>query len=127
MGFIDNIASWLASNLYALWLQVGWIFSKETFRVKPLFIIDIIIVALVFYWIYLFLKKTSASRYLPAFLIFVFLAGMGYILDLNAVMWLFSRLFIVLIVALPIIFQPEIRDALNLLTKKREKDEVHNK
>jgi diadenylate cyclase len=63
-------------------------------------------------------------------------AGLGEILDLNAVTWLFSKLFLVLIVAIPIIFQPEIRDALSLMSKKsrrfedglrKEKDEVHHK
>ena len=80
--------------------------------------------AYVFYWLYLFLQRTTASRYLPGFLVFAVFAGLGQLLDLNAVSWLFSKLFLVLIVSIPIIFQPEIREALSLMSKKKSSSKV---
>jgi len=127
MDYLDKAASWLANSLYGLWGKVGWIFNPETLTTKPLLILDIILVSFVFYWLYLFLKKTSASRYLPGFLIFACFAGLGQLLDLNAVSWLFSKLVLVLAVSIPIIFQPEIREALSLISKKNHRPELRSK
>jgi len=109
MEHVDKIASSLANILVDLWAHIGWIFKIENFQTRPLMILDIILVAVVFYWIYLFLKKTSASRYLPGFLFISFLAGLGLVFDLTVISWLFSKLFLVVVVAIPVIFQPEIR------------------
>lgn len=119
MGYIDKIASSFANYLVAVWQQISWIFTTDTIKMKPLLFLDIILVAFVFYWIYIFLKKTTASRFLPGFLAFSVFAGLGYLFDLNAVAWLFSKMFLVIIVAIPIIFQPEIREALSLMSKKK--------
>jgi DNA integrity scanning protein DisA with diadenylate cyclase activity len=118
--YIDQFTLWLANLLYKTWQQVGWIFTPDILKLKPLLFLDIIILSFVIYWAYLLIKKTSASKYLPAILAISFAAGLGRLLDLTAVNWVFSRLVIVIAVAIPIVFQSEIKEALGLMASKND-------
>lgn len=123
MEYIDSFILWLTNFLYLTWQQIGWIFSPDIFKLKPLLFVDIIILSFVIYWAYLLIRKTTVFKYLPAILIIVFAAGLGKILDLMAVNWIFSRLVLVIAVAIPVIFQSEIKEALGLMVSSEGKSE----
>lgn len=78
-------------------------------------ILDILLVALIFYWILYFLK---GSRAVPVIISILFLALLSFLaqaLDLIALSWLFEYLATLFVIAIPIIFQTELRRGLEKL------------
>lgn len=79
--------------------------------------IDIFIVALIFYWIIMLLRGTRAVHILTGLVILGFFYFLSRELELLAVNWILSRTFPVILLAIPIIFQQEIRRGLERLGK----------
>ncbi len=89
-------------------------------RLSWLDLLDIFLVAMLFYSIFYTLKGTRAVplvRGITALLIT--LAMLSRLIQLNAFSWLIAQLFPALIVAVPVIFQPELRRALERLGRGR--------
>lgn len=78
-------------------------------------IIDILLVALIFYKIYEMLKDTRAITLAKGLFVMVGTTWVAYALNLHAIYWLLSKSISILLVALPIVFQPELRRALERL------------
>jgi len=89
--------------------EILWIFGN--LQLTDVF--DILIVALLFFGISFLFRGTQAMSLLRGLLILslalVFLVGA---FDLRALGWLLSNVLTVLVVAIPIVFQPELRRAL---------------
>ena len=75
-------------------------------------IIDITIVAVVIYFIFIWIKETRAWSLLKGFLILLAVSLLAYFLNLTTVNWIIANTFNVGLVALVVIFQPELRKAL---------------
>lgn len=77
-------------------------------------IIDILLVALVFYWILSLIQGTQAVQLLRGILILSVLAAIAASAfnSLTAFSWLLSKALPALLIAIPVIFQPELRRAL---------------
>jgi diadenylate cyclase len=86
---------------------------------RPLTIIDIVIVAIVIYWIYLFLKETRAMRILYGLFFLLAIMAVGRILNLTLLNWILQYFMAMLVVAIPIVFQPELRTALERLGRTK--------
>lgn len=93
--------------------------SSFDFSVHPLAILDIAIVAILFYGVYVLIKGTKATRIALGLILVsaVFLAGK--ILNLIALTWLMKYFVMIIIVAIPVVFQPELRRALEKLGRAR--------
>ncbi len=78
-------------------------------------ILDIIIVAFIVYWFLSKILESKAVRILYGIIILIALLLLGHFLNLLTLSWLLKYLGLMLIVAIPIIFQPEIRSALDKL------------
>ncbi len=79
--------------------------------------VDILLVALVFYWILRLIQGTQAVQLLRGILILSVLAAIAAsaLNTLTAFSWLINKALPALLVAIPIIFQPELRRALERL------------
>lgn len=75
-------------------------------------VVDILVVAFFFYRIYALIKNTRATALLKGLLFLGFLSLVSGSLQLHVVNWILEKLMTVLIVALPVVFQPELRRAL---------------
>jgi diadenylate cyclase len=77
-------------------------------------VIDILLVALVFYWILSLIQGTQAEQLLRGVLILAVLAviAASALNTLTAFSWLIDKTLPALLVAIPIVFQPELRRAL---------------
>lgn len=80
-----------------------------------LFILDIILVSLVFYWIYLILRETRGIRIVYGIFILVLLTAIGRYLNLSTLNFLLKYLSTMILVAIPIVLQPELRSFLERL------------
>lgn len=89
--------------------ELPWIFTRLNLRA----VIDILAVTLIFYWVLWVARGTRATQLIRGLAILVILvAGAAYIFDLATLNWLLGKTLPALVVAVPIVFQPELRRAL---------------
>jgi diadenylate cyclase len=72
-------------------------------------ILDILGVAFILYWVYMFISQTRAVQLLKGVIIIVIVAVLSRILKLDTLNWLIERFVIYGFIALVILFQPELR------------------
>ena len=82
-------------------------------------IIEIVIIAFVIYNVMVWIKNTKAWVLLKGIIIVVIFALIAYILNLKTILWIAGKTICVGIIALVIIFQPELRRALEQLGRKK--------
>ena len=82
-------------------------------------IIEIVIIAFVIYNVMVWIKNTKAWVLLKGIIIVVIFALIAYILNLKTILWIAGKTISVGIIALVIIFQPELRRALDQLGRKK--------
>lgn len=85
----------------------------------PQVIIDILIVSVVFYYIFLLLKGSRAIHILIGLAILAFIFLLSKALQLFATGWLLDRFLTLILVAIPVIFQQELRRGLEKLGQTR--------
>jgi diadenylate cyclase len=74
--------------------------------------IDIILLGLFLFFAFRFIRGRKAGVLLIGILIFFLIQALAFVFELNATYFVFSQMFKVGAIAIVIIFQPEIRDAL---------------
>jgi diadenylate cyclase len=79
---------------------------------SPVVILDIIIVLLILYRLYLAIRGTRAVQLLKGLAVLVFVSLISQYVGLSITGWLLNQTLTVGLVALPIIFYPELRRAL---------------
>lgn len=81
-------------------------------------VLDIIIIAYLIYHILLWLKTSRAWTLLRGIGIIVLFLGLAALLRLNTILWISRNLINVFLLAIIILFQPELRNALDELGRK---------
>ncbi len=92
-------------------LQIRGILSTVTL----LDLVDIVVVAFVLYKLYFAIKDTRAVALLKGLVVLLFATLVSKWLGLNVINWVLQKTMTVVLVALPIVFQPELRRALEQL------------
>ncbi|MBM3135112.1 MAG: TIGR00159 family protein [Chloroflexi bacterium] len=78
--------------------------------------LDILIVAIIYYWILASLQGTRAIQLLwGVVLLALFLVGVSSVFQLTTLRWLVQNAIPALLIAIPVIFQPELRRVLERL------------
>jgi diadenylate cyclase len=94
--------------------------ERMTFlRPSPLDLIDIAAVAFLLYQIFMLIRGTRAVQMLMGFLILMVAANLAQILSLSALNRMLTALQAVWLVAIIVVFQPELRTALARLGRNR--------
>ena len=75
-------------------------------------LLDIFLVAIIFYKLYEMLEDTRAITLVRGIIFLLVLTLLFNLLNLHAIYWLLSKTVTLLFVAMPIVFQPELRRAL---------------
>ena len=82
-------------------------------------VFEILVLAIIFYYIFQFLRGTRGMAVLSGFvLVVIVLIGLTRLFDLDALYWLVQRVLVYLAIAVVVIFQPEIRRALAQLGRQ---------
>lgn len=81
-------------------------------------VLEIAIIAFAFYHIIIWIKDTRAWVLLKGMIILGIIFLVALVLEMNVVLWVFQNAMVVGIVALVVIFQPELRNALEQLGRK---------
>ncbi len=75
-------------------------------------LVDVAVVAYFLYRIYLILKNTRGAALIKGILVMIFAMLLSRWMNLHVVSWLLEKSITVLMVALPVVFQPELRRGL---------------
>jgi len=81
----------------------------------PLAILDILIVAALFYWVYKLIKGTRGMKILIGIVILGFGLMVSKITQLYTLNWILRQAVTIVLIAIPIVFQPELRRGLEKL------------
>ncbi len=90
-----------------------------TINKNPFVILDILIIAIIIYWFYVLIKETRAIRILYGILILAIVMILGQIFNLAGLNWILGKLFTMILVAIPVVFQPELRSALEKIGRAK--------
>ncbi|OGD56425.1 TIGR00159 family protein [Candidatus Berkelbacteria bacterium RBG_13_40_8] len=89
------------------------------FHEHPFEILDVLLVAILIYWVYLLLKETRAMRILYGIAVLAIIMLLGRLLQLQTLNFILTYVLAGLVVAIPVVFQPELRAALERLGRTR--------
>ncbi|MBR5467620.1 MAG: diadenylate cyclase CdaA [Firmicutes bacterium] len=102
----------------SLFSNVG-VFNYGLPKIGVIDILDIAIVAYVIYKIIFWIKETRAWTLFKGILFILLFALVAMVLHLNTITWILSNAISVGIIAVVVVFQPELRKALEQLGKTR--------
>ena len=80
--------------------------------VSPVDIIEITIIAVMFYYMLVWIKDTRAWTLLKGILVILVFVLLAALFQMNTILWIAENVFSVAVVAIAVIFQPEMRKAL---------------
>jgi len=81
-------------------------------------IVEIVILSFLIYQVMVWIKKTKAWMLLKGFAVIGIFVFFAWVFEMNTILWLFKNIFSVGITALVIVFQPELRKALEQLGQR---------
>lgn len=88
----------------------GWLDAIQKFNILDA--IDILIVAYVIYRVLLLFRGTRAVQLLKGVIVILLATGLSNLFHLAALNWLLSKILTLGLFAIPVVFQPELRRAL---------------
>lgn len=107
-----HTAASLATQLEGVRAQVQLFLQSLSLREHPFAILDVLVVALILYWGWRIIRGTRAQSIVTGFVVVGIVFAAGQILQLDALNWLLRVTIPALLVAIPVVFQPELRRAL---------------
>ena len=105
MSFLQNIISYFHKY-----------FSLTSITVID--VIEIIIIAILFYYLLIWFRRTRAWTLFKGIVVILVVVLLAAIFNFNTILWIASKTLSVGIIALIIIFQPELRRALEQLGRR---------
>lgn len=112
MKFLDDISAFGEDYFGMTMPTIGWTD-----------VIEMIIIAIFFYELLVWIKNTRAWMLFRGIMIILVFFGIAALLGMNTIVWLGSRLFNAGIIALVVVFQPELRSVLEQLGRR---DLIHS-
>lgn len=103
---------------YLFWLSIP--------QVNFIDIVEIIIISFLMYQILLWIKNTRAWMLFKGIIVIALFTLIAYVFQMNTILWLVNKTINVGIIAVIIIFQPELRRALEQLGRKNFLGKVFN-
>ena len=82
-------------------------------------IIEIIIIAMLFYFMLVWIKNTRAWTLLKGVLVILIFVMIAAIFQMNTIIWIAEKMLSVAVIAIAVIFQPEMRKALESLGRHK--------
>lgn len=105
---MDKILSFI--NNYLVWLSFP--------EMDLVDIIEVLLIAFTLYHMIIWVKDTRAWMLLKGMIVLAVMCFVAVLLNMNVILWIFSKTIGVGITALIIVFQPELRKALEQLGRK---------
>ena len=97
-------------------------FSSMLPTIKVMDIVDILVVAFLIYKVIMMVRSTSAARIAKSVLIILILAGVTQLLNMYLLNYILDKILEIGLVALIVVFQPELRRMLEKLGSKNVRE-----
>lgn len=97
--------------LDAIWEKITS-FALLPKSISPVDIVEIAIIAVMFYYMLVWIKDTRAWTLLKGIVVILIFVVLAAFFQMNTILWIAENVFSVAVVALAVIFQPEMRKAL---------------
>ena len=94
--------------------------------IRPINIVEIGIIAVLIYYILIWIRDSRAWTLLKGLLVIFAFVLVAYFFKMTTILWLFQNLISVIIISIFVLFQPEIRRALEQLGRKNILASVFN-
>ena len=94
--------------------------------IRPINIIEILIISVLIYYILIWIRDSRAWTLLKGLLVIFAFVLVAYFFKMTTILWLFQNLISVIIISIFVLFQPEIRRALEQLGRKHILASVFN-
>ena len=91
--------------------------NLRTFQVRDL--IDILVISFVFYELFVFARKSRAGQLVRGLVLLLVCFALAYLLELRTVRWLLNNFLQVAFIAAVVLFQPELRRALDQIGRSK--------
>lgn len=112
---MEQLISTIQANVQSLLMK----YNLPNISIRPTDVIEVIIVAFLIYHLLLWIKNTRAWNLFKGILIILIFVAIAALLEMNTILWIAQNTLNVGLIAIVIIFQPELRKALeNLGTKQ---------
>ncbi len=106
----------MAASLYAV--VDKYLYWINLPKITVIDVIEIIIIAIVLYYVMAWIKNSRAWALLRGIVIILIFIVVAAIFRMNTILWLVGQLASIALIALVIIFQPELRNALESLGRR---------
>lgn len=106
--------------------QASMLLGLPDISFSPIDFIEILIIAFLFYHILLWIKSTKVWNLFKGIIVILLFVLVSAIFQMNTILWLAERTLNVGLIALVIIFQPELRKALENLGEKNFFGKIFN-
>ena len=104
MKTIENWISDLASDIWSTLTSV---------RISD--ILDVLVVALMLYYVYKFIRARRAGKLALGILIYIFILVLSVVLNMHALRFILTNVYQIGLITVIVVFQPELRSALEML------------
>lgn len=94
-------------------------FANLFYNIRLRDAIDILIVAYAFYKLFMLIRETRAEQLIKGIVVLLIATKLSEVLQLYTVFWILEKTMTVGVIALLIVFQPELRRALEVLGRTR--------
>lgn len=101
--------------LTALDKMIPWLSLPN---MKPMDFVEILLIAVLFYYVIIWIKRTRAWVIVKGLVVLVLLWALASVLNFDVILWIFTNTIGVGITALIILFQPELRRVLEQLGQR---------
>lgn len=81
--------------------------------------IDVLVVTVVFYQFYMLIKRTRAVQLVKGVMVLLIVYLLAKYFQLRTISWILAKLFQMFVIAIPVVFQPELRKLLEQLGRGR--------
>lgn len=88
-------------------------------NVRLMDVLDIVIVAIVFYKLFMLIRETRAEQLLKGIILLLIAAKISEILELYTLFWILERTMTLGVIAVLIVFQPELRRGLEYIGRTK--------
>lgn len=106
----------MITTLDAFWSKASMYMNLP--KITTTDIVEIIIIAFLFYYMLVWIKNTRAWVLLKGLLVILLFVLVAAVFQMNTIIWIAKNTLNILLIALVIIFQPEMRKALENLGRK---------
>ena len=108
-------------------LQLGYYFQNvfSKFNIKITDILEILIMAVLIYYILVWVQNTRAWTLLKGLMLILAFLAIAYAMDMYTIIWIAKNVLSTAIIAMVIILQPELRKALEDLGKSEVFEKLH--